>query len=56
MDVDRKIVGIFRTIDDAAFVINELNEKGYAKDNISAIAKDQKEIEYHGRKIGWKSE
>ena len=27
MNVDRKIVGVFRTIDDAAHVINELNEK-----------------------------
>ncbi len=27
MNVDRKIVGVFRTIDDAALVINELNEK-----------------------------
>ncbi|EOQ14417.1 hypothetical protein KQ3_00300 [Bacillus cereus B5-2] len=54
MDVDRKIVGIFRTIDDAALVINELNEKGYAKDNISAIAKDQKEIEHLEEKSGEK--
>ncbi|OOR60073.1 hypothetical protein BGP34_04525 [Bacillus mycoides] len=37
MDVDRKIVGIFRTIDDAAFVINELKDKGYSAGNISAI-------------------
>ncbi|MGR4030004.1 general stress protein, partial [Bacillus sp. ZZQ-131] len=29
MNVDRKIVGVFRTIDDAALVINELNDKGY---------------------------
>ena len=52
MNVDRKIVGVFRTIDDAALVINELNEKGYSADNISAIAKDQKEIEHLEEKIG----
>ena len=51
MNVDRKIVGVFRTIDDAALVINELNEKGYSADNISAIAKDQKEIEVHAKTI-----
>ncbi len=27
MNVDRKIVGVFQTIDDAALVINELKEK-----------------------------
>lgn len=54
MDVDRKIVGIFRTIDDAAFVINELKDKGYSAGNISAIAKDQKEIEHLEEKSGEK--
>ena len=54
MNVDRKIVGVFRTIDDAALVINELNEKGYSADNISAIAKDQKEIEHLEEKSGEK--
>ena len=29
MNMDRKIVGVFQTIDDAALVINELKEKGY---------------------------
>lgn len=28
MNMDRKIVGVFPTIDDAALVINELKEKG----------------------------
>ena len=46
MNVDRKIVGVFRTIDDAALVINELKDKGYAANNISAIAKNQEEIEH----------
>ncbi len=54
MNVDRKIVGVFRTIDDAALVINELNDKGYLADNISAIAKDQKEIEHLEEKSGEK--
>ncbi|MED2803194.1 general stress protein [Bacillus thuringiensis] len=54
MDLDRKIVGVFRTIDDAALVINELNDKGYSADNISAIAKDQKEIEHLEEKSGEK--
>ncbi|MED2981428.1 general stress protein [Bacillus thuringiensis] len=54
MNVDRKIVGVFRTIDDAALVINELNDKGYSADNISAIAKDQKEIEHLEEKSGEK--
>ncbi|PFW67426.1 general stress protein, partial [Bacillus pseudomycoides] len=54
MNVDRKIVGVFRTIDDAALVINELNDKGYPADNISAIAKDQKEIEHLEEKSGEK--
>ncbi|MGW5955702.1 general stress protein [Bacillus mycoides] len=54
MNVDRKIVGVFQTIDDAALVINELKEKGYAIDTISAIAKDQKEIEYLEKKSGEK--
>ncbi len=44
MNVDRKIVGVFQTIDDAALVINELKEKGYSADNISAIAKDQRKL------------
>ncbi|MED2866431.1 general stress protein [Bacillus thuringiensis] len=54
MNLDRKIVGVFRTIDDAALVINELNDKGYSADNISAIAKDQKEIEHLEEKSGEK--
>ncbi|PFP81238.1 general stress protein [Bacillus thuringiensis] len=54
MNVDRKIVGVFRTIDDAALVINELNDKGYSAENISAIAKDQKEIEHLEEKSGEK--
>ena len=54
MNVDRKIVGVFRTIDDATLVINELNDKGYSADNISAIAKDQKEIEHLEEKSGEK--
>ncbi|MFA2766821.1 general stress protein [Bacillus pacificus] len=54
MNVDRKIVGVFQTIDDAALVINELKEKGYSADNISAIAKDQKEIEHLEEKSGEK--
>ncbi|AIE78423.1 membrane protein [Bacillus cereus] len=37
MNMDRKIVGVFQTIDDAALVINELKEKGYSADNISAF-------------------
>ena len=44
MDVDRKIVGIFRTIDDAAFVINELKDKGYSAGNISAIARIKRKL------------
>ena len=54
MNMDRKIVGVFPTIDDAALVINELKEKGYSADNISAIAKDQKEIEHLEEKSGEK--
>ncbi len=44
MNVDRKIVGVFRTIDDAACVINELNDKGYSADNISAIARIKRKL------------
>lgn len=54
MNVDRKIVGVFRTIDDAALVINELKDKGYAANNISAIAKNQEEIEHLEEKSGEK--
>ena len=45
MNVDRKIVGVLEQLM-MRLVINELNDKGYSADNISAIAKDQKEIEH----------
>ncbi|WP_242142946.1 MULTISPECIES: general stress protein [unclassified Bacillus cereus group] len=54
MDINRKIVGIFQTIDDATFVINELKEKEYSTNKISVIAKDQQEIEELEEKAGEK--
>ena len=53
MNVDRKIVGVLEQLM-MRLVINELNDKGYSADNISAIAKDQKEIEHLEEKSGEK--
>ena len=41
MNVDRKIVGVLEQLMMQRLVINELNDKGYSADNISAIAKDR---------------
>ena len=54
MNVDRKIVGVLEQLMMQTLVINELNDKGYSADNISAIAKDQKEIEHLEEKSGEK--
>ena len=54
MNVDRKIVGVLEQLMMQRLVINELNDKGYSADNISAIAKDQKEIEHLEEKSGEK--
>ena len=54
MNVDRKIVGVLEQLMMQRLVINELNDKGYSADNISAIAKDRKEIEHLEEKSGEK--
>jgi hypothetical protein len=55
MDRHNKVVGVFRTEDDAIDAIKELRSKGYTEDDISVIAQDKKEVKHIHEETGTKA-
>ncbi|MED1862246.1 general stress protein [Fictibacillus nanhaiensis] len=55
MNTHGKVVGVFRTEDDAIDAIKELREQGYSDNEISVIAKDKKEVKHIHEETGSKA-
>ncbi len=55
MDTHSKVVGVFRTEDDAIDAIKELRHQGYDENDISVIAKDRKEVKHIHEETGSKA-
>ncbi|ANX13533.1 low temperature-induced protein [Fictibacillus arsenicus] len=55
MDKHNKVVGVFRTEDDAIDAIKELRAQGYNENDISVIAKDKKEVKQIHEETGTKA-
>jgi uncharacterized membrane protein len=55
MDQHKKVVGVFRTEDDAVDAIKDLKRQGYSEEDISVIAKDKKDAEYITEETGTKA-
>ncbi|MBH0174035.1 general stress protein [Fictibacillus sp. 23RED33] len=55
MDTHGKVVGVFRSEDDAIDAIKELREEGYSDNEISVIAKDKKEVKHIHEETGSKA-
>lgn len=55
MNKHNKVVGVFRTEDDAIDAIKELRHQGYSENEISVIAKDKKEVKHIQEETGSKA-
>lgn len=55
MNTHGKVVGVFRSEDDAIDAINELRDQGYSDNEISVIAKDKKEVKHIHEETGSKA-
>ena len=55
METHNKVVGVFRTEEDAIDAIKELRDQGYSENDISVIAKDKKDVKHIHEETGTKA-
>jgi uncharacterized membrane protein len=55
METHNKVVGVFRSEEDAIDAIKELRDQGYSENDISVIAKDKKDVKHIHEETGTKA-